>query len=59
MEVVDAEPLKTHADNVSKMKEFLRDYDKIVEIDKKTGKMRLSRKSIMPRPNKNQEGDSN
>jgi polyribonucleotide nucleotidyltransferase len=31
----------------------------IVEIDKKTGKMRLSRKSIMPRPNKNQEGDSN
>ncbi|MDP4913833.1 MAG: S1 RNA-binding domain-containing protein, partial [Saprospiraceae bacterium] len=31
----------------------------IVEIDKKTGKMRLSRKSIMPRPNRNQEGDSN
>jgi polyribonucleotide nucleotidyltransferase len=31
----------------------------IVEIDKKTGKMRLSRKSIMPRPNKNQEGDAN
>jgi len=31
----------------------------IVEIDKKTGKMRLSRKSIMPRPNKNQEGEPN
>jgi len=31
----------------------------IVEIDKKTGKMRLSRKSIMPRPNKNQEGETN
>jgi polyribonucleotide nucleotidyltransferase len=31
----------------------------IVEIDKKTGKMRLSRKSIMPRLNKNQEGDAN
>ena len=30
----------------------------IVEIDKKTGKMRLSRKSIMPRPNKSQEGDA-
>ena len=34
MEPMDAEPLKIHADNVAKMKEFLRDYDKIVEIDK-------------------------
>jgi len=31
----------------------------IIEIDKKTGKIRLSRKSIMPRPNKNQETDAN